>query len=69
MDTFIINFARFDLLDYSEHLPISYSAPVTYLTMLVNKYWVNQGAPNRDFWAHEVRMVVPYSDASSESLL
>ncbi|KAI0727823.1 ribonuclease T2 [Fomitopsis betulina] len=35
VDTFIINFARFDLLDY------------------MNKYWVNQGAPNRDFWAHE----------------
>lgn len=21
----------------------------------VNNYWINQGAPNKDFWAHEVR--------------
>ena len=23
----------------------------------VNKYWINQGAPNKDFWAHEVGFV------------
>lgn len=24
------------------------------LACAVNKYWINQGAPNIDFWAHEV---------------
>ncbi|KAI0962079.1 hypothetical protein AcV7_001000 [Taiwanofungus camphoratus] len=35
VETFIVEFERFDLLDY------------------MNKYWINQGAPNAEFWAHE----------------
>ncbi|KAF9809055.1 hypothetical protein IEO21_07592 [Rhodonia placenta] len=35
VETFILAFERFDLLDY------------------MNKYWINQGAPNDVFWAHE----------------
>lgn len=26
------------------------------MNCLVNKYWINQGAPNEAFWAHEVSM-------------
>lgn len=26
---------------------------ITYAVCTVNKYWINQGAPNSDFWGHE----------------
>lgn len=29
--------------------------PVANRRLIVNNYWINQGAPNKDFWAHEVR--------------
>ncbi|CCM04456.1 uncharacterized protein FIBRA_06636 [Fibroporia radiculosa] len=35
VESWILEFGRFDLLDY------------------MSKYWINQGASNSDFWAHE----------------
>lgn len=51
IDTFVAQFKRFDLLDYSTFLTLLILKILIRIT--VSKYWINQGAPNSDFWAHE----------------
>lgn len=52
METFIVDFGRLDLLDFSMCISLV-SRRDSSLIRVVNKYWINQGAPNRDFWGHE----------------
>ena len=56
VDTFIADFGRVDLLDYSQSYACFHSLSDVSIPHLVNKYWINQGGPNKDFWAHEVRL-------------
>ena len=55
VDTFIKECGRYDLLDYSKFKFLVFRVPLYFLAaLLVNTYWINQGAPNSDFWGHEV---------------
>lgn len=55
VNTFVESFGRDDLLDFSEWwIPARTSARQRIDIMSVSTYWINQGAPNADFWAHEV---------------
>ena len=53
--SFIRDFGRYDLLDYS-----AYASWFIHLADLiassVDEYWVSQGSSNEVFWAHEVRL-------------
>lgn len=51
--TFIEAFGRYDLLAYSEFTSSIAVHFFTFTPLPVSKYWVSQGSPNADFWAHE----------------
>ena len=53
VDTFIDEFGRKDLLTFSMQIHRDVSDD-RLKHLAVNQYWINQGAPNNVFWAHEV---------------
>jgi ribonuclease T2 len=54
VDTFIKEFGRHDLLDYSTLFSkFPFGKPYETDFVSVNMFWINQGAPNEEFWAHE----------------